>query len=202
MATIVCVDDDPGVLLLHKTSLENDGHTVLMASDGPTAVTLCQQNRIALVVLDYLMPGMNGGEVAAKLRCQQPELPIVLCSGCVEEVPAQLTALVSYLIPKGDGPRALLSAVDNILRPGARGRDHVKSLARQSTLEDWENTVMLAASEHDPEPRQRRIDLAMHAIGRGVRQMSQSCDQSQEGKAIARPLSSLRDEPTTNKKYG
>ena len=182
--------------------LENDGHTVLTASDGPTAVTLCQQKRIALVVLDYLMPGMNGGEVAAELRCQLPELPIVLCSGCVEEVPAQLTALVSYLIPKGDGPSALLSAVRNILLPRARGRHHVKSLARQSTLEDWHNTVMLALAEHDPESRRRRIDPAMHAIGRGLRRMSQSCDQSQERKAIARALSGLTDEPTTNKKYG
>jgi len=127
MATIVCVDDDPGVLLLHKMLLENDGHTVLTACDGPTAVSLCQQNRIALVVQDYLMPGMDGGEVAAELRCQQPELPIVLCSGCLEEVPERLRALVSYLIPKGDGPGASLSAVRNMLPPGARGRHHVKS---------------------------------------------------------------------------
>jgi CheY-like chemotaxis protein len=101
MATIVCFDDDPGVLLLHKMLLENDGHTVLTACDGPTAVSLCQQNRIALVVLDYLMPGMDGGEVAAELRCQQPELPIVLCSGCLKRGAGTAESSGQLLNPEG-----------------------------------------------------------------------------------------------------
>jgi CheY-like chemotaxis protein len=190
MATIVCFDDDPGVLLLHKMLLENDGHTVLTACDGPTAVTLCQQNRIALVVLDYLMPGT--GERSQR-NCAANSPNFLLCCAVValKEVPERLRALVSYLIPKGDGPSALLSAVRNMLPPGARGRHHVKSWSRQSTLADWQNAVMLALAERDPESRQRRIDLAMHAIG----------DQSQERKAIARALSSLADKLTTNKKY-
>jgi hypothetical protein len=78
-----------------------------------------------------------------------------------------------------------------MLPPGARGRHHVKSWSRQSTLADWQNAVTLALAERDPESRQRRIDLAMHAIG----------DQSQERKAIARALSSLADKLTTSKKY-
>ena len=202
MATIVCVDDDPGVLLMHKMLLENDGHTVLTASDGPTGLILCRQNRTALVVLDYRMPGMDGEQVTDELQCEQPKLPIVLCSGCPEEVPERLRALVSSLIQKGDGPGALLMSVRNLLARRARVRDHAKVAANQSTLTDWQNAVMLALTEPDPECRQRRIDSALHAIGRSVRLLSQDCGESQKRKAIAHAISSLAELSKNNKECG
>lgn len=202
MATIVCVDDDPGVLLMHKMLLENDGHTVLTASDGPTGLILCRQNRAALVVLDYRMPGMDGEQVAGELRSKQPKIPIVLCSGCPEEVPERLRALVSSLIQKGDGPGALLSSVRKFLPHKARVRDRVKPAASQSTLADWQNAVMLALTEPDPECRQLRIDSALHAIGRSVRLLSRDCGESQKRKAMAHAISSLAELSKNNKKCG
>ena len=203
MATIVCVDDDPGVLLLHKMLLEKVGHTVLRVSDGPTAVILCQQNRAALVVLDYLMPGMDGGQVAAELRSKRPNFLSCCAVVAFRRCREWLRVLVNSLIEKGAGPSALISAVRELLPPRAPRRQHANRPRRQSTLTDWQNAVMLALAERDPECRQHRVDLVLHAIGKSVRRLSQSCDQSEKRKAIARALSSLADDLSrTNKKYG
>jgi CheY-like chemotaxis protein len=141
VATIVCVDDDPGVLLLHKMLLEDEGNTVRTPGDGPTALTLCQPHLAAWLVLDYLMHGMDGAQVAFQLRCSQPKLPILPCTGCTQQVPEQLRVLVSSIIEIRRGTGALLAAVRELLPPRATIRHRAKKAAVQSSLADWRIAV-------------------------------------------------------------
>ena len=115
MATILCIDDDPEILETHKALLESKGYKVLTAPDGPTAIAVSHTHSIDAVVLDFSMPGMNGDRTAQLLRQEQPSVPVIIYSGCPDEIPESLKWFADSLLHKGDGPHALLSVVEKIV---------------------------------------------------------------------------------------
>ncbi len=113
--TILCIDDDPNILELQKGILESNGYSVLTAPDGPTGIALASQQSVDVVVLDFKMPGMDGGQVAEALWKQQPDLPIVICTGFFDAVPEWLRWFAAAYLQKGDGPAVLLSTIQELL---------------------------------------------------------------------------------------
>src|SRR5213082_2349046 len=105
---ILCVDDNEEGLAIRRLVLEGAGYSVFTAAGGEQALALFADNEIAGVVLDYSMPGMNGGEVAAEMRRLKPQVPIILLSGFVTEIPQKALKLVDVFIPKGSPAAALL----------------------------------------------------------------------------------------------
>jgi len=82
--TILVVDDEPMVRILARRSLEAFGYSVLEAEDGERAlgqVSADGENRIALVVVDVVMPRMDGRELADRLSRTRPGLPVLYMSG-------------------------------------------------------------------------------------------------------------------------
>ena len=89
MATIVCVDDDPSILELVKINLEMQGHNVITAPDGETGYALVQQHQPQLVILDVMMPGVDGYTVCQRIR-KNPAISSVPGSGVGEEEPEKI----------------------------------------------------------------------------------------------------------------
>ena len=110
---VLCVDDEVVGLQVRKLILERSGYTVLTALDGPTGLTLFNDHAIDAVVLDYSMPGMHGGEVAAKMRETKPEVPILLLSAYMG-LPSEVTDLVNVYMTKGEGAPALLEKLGSL----------------------------------------------------------------------------------------
>ena len=119
MVTILCIDDEPAILDLYGALLESKGYKVLTAPDGPTGIALTRKHAIDAVVLDFNMCGMDGNQVAQVLRTEQPTLPVVIRSGCPEAIPESLKWFADVLLHKGDGPLALLLAIEKILKDSA-----------------------------------------------------------------------------------
>ncbi|MGE5724507.1 MAG: response regulator [Acidobacteriota bacterium] len=115
MPTILCIDDDPTILKLQKSILEANGHTVLTAPDGPTGITLAGRQSLDVVILDFRMPGMDGGQVAEALLKEHPDLPIVMCTGFFDSVPEWLKWFAAAYLQKGDGPEVLLSTIQAVI---------------------------------------------------------------------------------------
>ena len=67
------------------------------------------------VVLDYSMPGMHGGEVAAKMREAKPEVPILLLSAYMS-LPEDVTKLVNVYMTKGEGAPTLLRKLGSLFQ--------------------------------------------------------------------------------------
>jgi CheY-like chemotaxis protein len=88
--------------------LERAGYRVLCAPDGPSGLSLLAAHPVEAVILDYSMPGMDGNEVAQRMRAMRPGLPILLLSAYVG-LPADATANVSLYMTKGEGAPALLA---------------------------------------------------------------------------------------------
>jgi len=78
------VDDNLSGSAARKTVLEELGHKIHMSTSGADALEQFAQHKYDLVVTDYKMPRMDGLELIARLRKQQPEIRIVLVSGFVD----------------------------------------------------------------------------------------------------------------------
>jgi DNA-binding NtrC family response regulator len=115
MVTILCIDDDPGILQCHKAVLGTRGYTVLTAPDGRTGIAITRRHSIDIVITDFQMPGMDGGQVAELLLKEKPKLPVLICSGCLDAIPARVRHGVHNFLAKGDGPTRLLAMVEKLL---------------------------------------------------------------------------------------
>ena len=78
---ILVVDDDATVRATIAQALTELGYAVREAADGPTALKLIRDKAPSLVILDYVMPGMDGSEVAREIAALDPELPIIFSTG-------------------------------------------------------------------------------------------------------------------------
>ena len=110
---ILSVDDEPGILASRQLILENEGYEVLSATDGEQALRMFAGQPVDLVLLDYVMPGMDGGAVAKEIKNHNPQVPIVLVTASpVEE---QTLGCVDCFISKGEGPALLLVKIKQLL---------------------------------------------------------------------------------------
>lgn len=114
---ILVVDDDPEILTILRTLLEAHGFAVYTASDGATALHYLNQVAPDLVILDLLMPGMDGREVCQRIRRQSP-VPILFLTAVdnVETVVEGLNRGADDYIVKPFHPAELVARIRAILR--------------------------------------------------------------------------------------
>jgi CheY-like chemotaxis protein len=122
MATILVVDDEPAVLTLCQRMLQSGGYGVVTASSGEAALSLAgnDQHAIDLALLDVMMPGMNGIELASRLRAAHPKLPIVLMTGySIVEIKGIIGEYHYRIIWKPFKTDSLFRMIDNALERSA-----------------------------------------------------------------------------------
>lgn len=112
--TVLCVDDEKVGLRVRKIMLETHGFKVLTASSGLQGLAVFDENEIDLVVLDFYMPGLDGGQVAAEMRRRRPEVPIIFLSAYFSLPPAALE-LANAFITKGDPPDVLIQKIEQLV---------------------------------------------------------------------------------------
>jgi DNA-binding response OmpR family regulator len=78
MAKVLVVDDEKNLRTLYETELAEEGHTVILASDGKEALRLLEAEKPDLVVLDIRMPGLDGLETMGRMLASDNRLPIIL----------------------------------------------------------------------------------------------------------------------------
>ncbi len=118
--TVLCIDDDPRVLTLHGMVLESAGYAVLSAASAQAGLELFASCHADAVLLDYGMPEMNGGEVAATMKAMKPEIPVVMLSA-LPSLPADARSVDTF-VTKGGSPEVWLDVLAALLdhRPDVR----------------------------------------------------------------------------------
>ena len=117
MATILIVDDDRKITDMLRRTLAYEGYHVVTAADGAEALTKVQAQRPDLVVLDWLMPGLDGIEVAKRLR-EADDTPILMLTArdAVEDRVTGLDSGADDYLVKPFTPAELLARIRALLR--------------------------------------------------------------------------------------
>ena len=126
---VLVVDDDAKTVELVKLYLDRDGYRVLTAYDGVEALRLAREGRPDLIVLDLMLPGIDGLEICRTLR-DESDVPIIMLTARTTDED-KLTGLglgADDYMTKPFSPRELAARVRAVLRrlPGERGPDEIK----------------------------------------------------------------------------
>lgn len=120
---VLVVEDEPGVSSFIKKGLEENGIQVTQAFDGITGLKMAQRNKFDVIILDIIMPEMNGLEVCAKLREEfGNDLSILMltASGTTEDIVDGLNTGADDYLVKPFKFRELLARVEALSRRGAQ----------------------------------------------------------------------------------
>ncbi|MFI7080058.1 response regulator transcription factor [Micromonospora sp. NPDC049903] len=115
---VLVVDDDPTVSDVVRRYLEQAGCEVQLAADGADGLAAIAAARPDLVVLDLMMPGIDGLEVCRRIRRQLPDLPVVMLTALGEEADRVLGLEVGAddYVTKPFSPRELVLRIRSVLR--------------------------------------------------------------------------------------
>lgn len=133
MAKILLVDDDPLLVRMYQKKMENDGYEVETANDGDMALEKVAKFKPDLILLDIMMPNVNGYEVLTQLKKTKgtAKIPVILLTnvGSSDEDVEKGMELgaVAYLVKAGNRPSAIVSKVKEILGGYVREVPKVKS---------------------------------------------------------------------------
>lgn len=119
-ARILCVDDDELVLLAVEELLLTEGYEVVSATSGTKALELLKDQEFDMMILDIIMPGMNGYELCENIRKidRFSETPIIMLTAMSGEEDRKrgMEAGATVYIPKPISPVKLCSLVGSILK--------------------------------------------------------------------------------------
>jgi CheY-like chemotaxis protein len=120
--TIMVVDDNPDIITIVKTILEGRGYTVYSASSGPELLTLLPNQKPDLIILDIMMPEMDGLEVLTRLKGKNEtaSIPVILLTAKVqyEDVLGGYKLGADYYITKPFTSTQLVNGINLLLGEG------------------------------------------------------------------------------------
>jgi two-component system response regulator CpxR len=112
---VLCVDDDEAGLRVRKMLFEAHGYEVLCSTDGRDGLRKFAENKVDAVILDYFMPEMDGGMVAAQMKAVKPEVAILMLSAYYWLPKAALLNVDAFLT-KGDSPGIVLQKISELIQ--------------------------------------------------------------------------------------
>ncbi|WP_062381527.1 response regulator [Pseudomonas abietaniphila] len=120
MTTILIVDDEYLIADILSLALEDEGYLTVTAGSGPKALSILEREKPQLIITDYMMPGMNGIELAESVRAHKTlgRLPIMLMSGAQSHLGVARPDLFVAVFDKPFEIQAVLGKVKALLGPG------------------------------------------------------------------------------------
>lgn len=159
MPTVLVVDDQANIIELARLYLRKDGFDVLAASDGEEAMRLARTAKPDLMVLDLMLPKVDGLEVCRRLRKESTELPIIILTARDEDVDkiVGLELGADDYMTKPFNPRELVARVHAVLRRSEPKRARPMARLGDVTLDDAAHEARVGDSALSL--RQKEFDL-------------------------------------------
>lgn len=151
MSTILIVEDEHELAALLQRQLEAEGYHAIVAHDGPLALTLAEQTQLDLVILDWMLPAMDGLTVCRRLR-ERSIVPIIMLTARAEESDRVIGLEIGAddYLTKPFSLRELLARVRALLRR--------VELLRPAEHADEEAPIALGRLTIDPVARRVEVD--------------------------------------------
>lgn len=129
---ILIVDDEIIVLDSFERALTLEGYSTWKATSGQEALKLCQQHSFDLVILDFIMPGMDGLELLTRIRKQQPLVRSIVISGKID------TEVDETQVSKNLGQWVEADAYLHKPVSASKLKEAVHSLVSEQLPDDWQ----------------------------------------------------------------
>ncbi len=151
---ILVVDDDAKIVQLVRTYLEREGFAVITATDGPAALAAFRASRPRLLVLDVMLPALDGLAIMQRVR-EESTVPILILSarGATADRVLGINEGADDYVAKPFSPAELVSRVKAILRRVERPREHPRSEPLRF------RDLMIDASRHEVRRGAELIEL-------------------------------------------
>ncbi len=125
-AKIMIVDDEALVLRAYKKELAESGYDVIAIRSGPEAIEVVKQEKIDIILVDLVMPGMSGVEMCNIVKSISPATEVVLMSGYIDEMQKKWIDFIKaggrdYFLRKPLGERELSDTIRTILIERGQG---------------------------------------------------------------------------------
>ena len=133
MRTVLVVDDEPHIREVLRAYLEADGHRVVEAHSGEDALTVIERDPVDLVLLDVMLPGIDGLETLRRIRTRS-EVFVILVTARAEEVDTLIGLAVGAddYVTKPFSPREVAARVTAVLRRDRRSGGDGADVVRQA----------------------------------------------------------------------
>ena len=128
MKNILIIEDDISILRGLKDNLQYEGYSVITETNGKDGLQLALKENTDLILLDIMLPGMNGHEICRKLKKEKPELPIIMITARGSEVDkiSGLDIGADDYVTKPFSIPELLARVRAVLRRTTQSKDITK----------------------------------------------------------------------------
>ncbi len=150
---ILIIEDDPGILLSLKDEFESEGYTVSTAEDGEKGLEIAKQQRPDLIILDIMLPVLDGYEVCKRLRMEGDTTPIIMLTVKDKEIDRVLGLELGAddYVTKPFSLRELMARVKAVLR---RTEERIKDLTSYSF-----GQVELDFRKYEAKKKGKKLDL-------------------------------------------
>jgi two-component system response regulator ResD len=138
MASVLVVDDDETVAQVVVSYLHRAGHEVEHVTDGAAALKAVEANTPDILVLDLMLPEVDGLEVCRRVRLTHPDLPVIMLTALAEAEDriAGLEVGADDYVTKPFSPRELVLRIESVLRRTGAGRQPARLLRAGSITVD------------------------------------------------------------------
>jgi DNA-binding response OmpR family regulator len=162
MATVLVVDDERNIVELTRLYLTNDGYTVLSAQDGLEALEIIREEHPDLVVLDIMLPKLDGWELCRRVRQGGNDVPIIMLTARGEDVDrvVGLELGADDYVVKPFNPRELVARVKAVLRRST-GETRAPKVLRLRNLEIDRERREARVAGHEIRLRAKEFDLLL-----------------------------------------
>jgi len=149
---ILIVDDEEDILTLLEYNLEKAGFKVISADDGPEAIELTKKENPSLIILDIMLPSMEGTEVCKVIKRDNAtsHIPIIMLTAKGEEVDriVGLELGADDYITKPFSPRELILRVKAVLKRRGGGEENESIITAGNIKIDVERSVVISNGKH------------------------------------------------------
>lgn len=150
---VLVVDDEPSIVQLSRLYLEREGYRVIEAGDGKRALETIRRDQPALVLLDIMLPEMDGLEVCRNLRAEKNQVPVIMVSARDEDIDKILGLELGAddYLTKPFNPREMVARVKALLR-------------RSMTAIDGESTAVIHLGDLTMDPARREVTVGGNPV--------------------------------------